>query len=154
MADIGIPQLLFLFLPLLLPKEMSNGRHCTSNWARGKCILSEGVFLPITQHKHLLVLHKHNSDLVNIHICVFIVFFPIFGSICVLLVIVVYKHKFYCFTGIYIVKYLVHSNMGFPLYKIKNKETSHWVGKLSPKVLSCLEPMIFRLSSVKLCIYS
>lgn len=52
-------------------------------------------FFLITQHKHLLILHKHNSDPINIHICVFIVFLSIFGNICVLLVIVVYKQKFY-----------------------------------------------------------
>lgn len=90
-----MPQLVFLFQQLLLPRAVGSGRPNTcSNRACGEYVLSEKVFFLITQHKHLLILHKHNSDPINIHICVFIVFSSIFRNIYALLAIV-YKQKFY-----------------------------------------------------------
>lgn len=52
------------------------------------------------QHEYLLIPHEHNSGPVNIHICVFIVFFPVFGNIRVLLVII--NRNSTVFRGIYI----------------------------------------------------
>lgn len=74
---------------------MGDSTHATEP-SRGS-VFCLRKFSPITQHKHLLSLHKHNADLVNIHICVCIVFLPIFGNICVLLAIVIYKQNFLLF---------------------------------------------------------
>lgn len=72
---------------------MADPTHAATGPVESMFCLRKFFFL-ITQHKHLLILHKHNSGPINIHICVFIVFSSIFGNIYALLAIV-YKQKFY-----------------------------------------------------------
>lgn len=81
------------------------------------------------------------TDPVNTHICVFIVFFPVFGNICVLLVIVVYKQKFYSFQGNLYNKIAAHSSLEFPIFsfvlsdKIDSKEGLPQVKKNESQVV-------------------
>lgn len=135
----AIPQLIFLCQQLPLPRGIGHSRPNTCNRACGKYVLSGKVFFLITQHKHLLILHKHNSDPVNIHICVFIVFSSIFGNIC-FASYCWYKQKFYCLYG----------NLYYKIFSTFKHGVSNILSSLFQQTKQSKEWLLFRSKEMSL----